>query len=117
MDLEEVPNAGTFIIIRASSSLLGRGGALALLGHHPVSTVSRLMGHNSMEGPWFRICLADKHTSVLIICWQFTRLCNILLIHDVVDPDHVAIVNVSDVDDTSDEHDDIGTHDVMVLVV
>ena len=51
MDLEEVPNVGTFIIIRASNSLLDRGGALALLAHPPVSTVSRLMGRNSMEGP------------------------------------------------------------------
>ena len=51
MDFEEVPNVGTFIIIRASNSLLGRGGALALLVHPPVSTVSRLMGRNSMEGP------------------------------------------------------------------
>ena len=51
MDLEEVPNVGTFITIRASNSLLGRGGALALLAHHPVSTVSRLMCQNSVEGP------------------------------------------------------------------
>ena len=44
MDLEEVPNVGTFIIIRASNSLLGTGGALALLAYPPVSTISRLMG-------------------------------------------------------------------------
>ena len=44
MDLEEVPNVGTFIIIRASDSLLGRGGALALLAHPPISSVSWLMG-------------------------------------------------------------------------
>ena len=45
------------------------------------------------------------------------NICNILLIDDVVDPHHVALVDVSGVDDTGDEHNDIGTDDAMLLVV
>ena len=40
-----------------------------------------------------------------------------MLIDDVVDPHNVATVDVSGIDDTGDEHDDIGTDDAMLLVV
>ena len=46
-----------------------------------------------------------------------TRLCNILLIDDVIDAHNVVIVDVFVVDNADGEHDDFGTADAMLLAV
>ena len=51
-----------------------------------------------------------------ILCYQFTRLCNILLTNDVVDVHNVVIVDAFVVDNADGEHNDFGTADAMLLV-